>query len=68
MDPDPDEDPHQKCHGSAARLEPADLDRMRVLQSVQLQGDDENVAAELLPNLELGVDPSHRFFRLVDPK
>jgi hypothetical protein len=67
-DPDPDEDPHQNCHGSA-RLEPADLDGMRVLQSVQLQGDDEHVAAELLPHLELGMDPIVIvFFRVVDPK
>jgi hypothetical protein len=30
---------------------------MRVLQGVQLKGDDEHVAAELLPHLELGMDP-----------
>ena len=54
---DPDPDP------------PADLDGVRVLQGVQLQGDDENVAAELLPHLELGVDPIVIvFFRVVDPK
>jgi hypothetical protein len=35
----------------------ADLDWMRVLQGVQLKGDDKHVAAELLPHLELGVDP-----------
>ncbi len=47
----------------------ADLDGMRVLQSVQLQGDDEHVAAELLPHLELGMDPIVIvIFRVVDPK
>jgi hypothetical protein len=56
VDPDPTEDPHQNNHRSAT-LEPADLDGMRVLQGVQLQGDDEHVAAELLPHLELGMNP-----------
>jgi hypothetical protein len=42
---------------------------MRVLQSVQLKGDDEHVAAELLPHLELGMDPIVIvFFTVVDPK
>jgi hypothetical protein len=53
----------------SGKLEPADLDGMRVLQGVQLQGDDENVAAELLPHLELGMDPIVIvFFTVVDPK
>ena len=34
-----------------------DLDRMRVLQSIQLQGYDENIATELLPDLKLRVNP-----------